>query len=268
MRQRCGRLQCADWTWNQTQGYLGDVHTIPTSSSGGNQVASWEFRDLPNGYIASGRRSPAADNRPTSVTYTVLDDQDSRGTHAANQRTAPNDLYADSVWWKELGDADIMNGMLRVSVKPRVTGERRGGRRDPHPADQQSDVDRQFTIDDRTPDGRRFQPRGERVDGGHGWLRQRLRTNAAGSGADKARLDLQRFAGLVSRVGHWYPTLGNSGAADAPFTVFDDQTPRGTMNRSTGTWMPNDSTTGSSGGNRSAGPMRSRRSARTGWSSN
>jgi len=108
------------WALSQTQGYQTDVHTITASSSGGSQVASWEFRDLPNGYYRIWATWPAVSNPSTNVIYTVLDDQESRGTHWADQSTALSELNAelnaDGVWWKELGDADIVNGVMRVSV--------------------------------------------------------------------------------------------------------------------------------------------------------
>ncbi|MCU0981969.1 MAG: choice-of-anchor D domain-containing protein, partial [Pirellulaceae bacterium] len=224
-----GFTATAGWT-KSTGGYKNDVRTIAGGTAG--QTATWEFGDLPNGLYRIWATWPATGgvNWSTNVTYQVWDgygDGSGRGDRPGqNQQNTPNDLNDAGTSWKDLGDADIMSGTLRVTLDASgITGELAADAiRIQRISDLTSIVE--FTIDDGSAG---FSVEGSGWTMATGGYENDLRTNAAGSGADKAFWTFNVSPGTYEVWATWYPKAGTSGAPDAPFTVFDGQTPRGTV---------------------------------------
>ncbi|MCL4206778.1 MAG: choice-of-anchor D domain-containing protein [Pirellulaceae bacterium] len=213
----------AGWT-TTTGGYQDDVRTIAGGTGG--QTATWEFGDLPNGIYRIWATWPADTNRPSSAAYQVFDAGDPRGEHPANQQVAPNDLNDANGWWTELGDADILSGTLQVRLSDQAASTQFVAA-DAIRIQRISDLSSidEFTIDDGNTG---FSTSGTWNVSSNGYDGD-LRTNAAGSGTDKARWTFNVSPGMYEVWATWYPQLGNSAASNAPFAVFDGQTPRGTM---------------------------------------
>lgn len=218
-----GFVTTAGWS-TISSGCQGDAREIGVGP--GDKVASWEFRDLPSGLYRLWATWPTGASRPTNATYKVFDGTDSRGDRFVNQTQTPGDLTADGASWRELGDAEIGSGILRISLNNAVdTGM------------VAADAIRIQRISDSTSinvfvehggsDG--FSKQGTWTSDNYGYGGGPRYFASGGGGANVARWTFNVSPGYYKVWTTWYPNSGTTLASDAPFTIFDDQTPRATV---------------------------------------
>ena len=55
-------------------------------------------------------------SRPSNAPYSIFEDDELLETIAVDQRVNPNDLTAEDTVWEQLGDYEIVDGVLKVEL--------------------------------------------------------------------------------------------------------------------------------------------------------
>ncbi|MFM7150745.1 MAG: choice-of-anchor D domain-containing protein, partial [Gemmataceae bacterium] len=208
-----GTTVTAGWNLDGTQGYQGDVAWI--TNGAGTQIATWEFTDLPSGYYRIWTTWPTGSPRPSNSSYQVFDGTYSRGTHTIDQNYTPNDLSFDGANWRDMGDAEIFNGSLKVTLTD--AADSGNIMADAIHIRRIHDLTSQviFFTDDGDPT---FSTQGTWTTGTGGYEND-LHASLAGTGLDVARWTFNVSPGTYRVWSTW--TAGTDRASNAPFTIKD-----------------------------------------------
>jgi hypothetical protein len=219
----------ADSGWSVSpllEGRLNDLRYAPAGN--GSQTATWTFTGLtPGNYTVAATWSPHT-NRATNAPYTIRDGVGGQVLEVVrvNQELAPDDFTANGSSWEHLTIVTITRGELVVELSNDANGyviadAIRIARTTDTPALPPGtiidDGDGEFT----TTEGWHVTPVMEGRDGD-------VRYTGFGDGS---RIATWTFSGLAAgtyRVSTTWSAHANR-AADAPYTLYDGVTPRGTV---------------------------------------
>lgn len=116
-----GYQRSGSWSTLSGKGFEGDVDQARKGN--GSSVASWSYRDLPEGqyrvWVTWSAHSKNASNAP----FTVLDGTTVCTTVRINERLAPSGLTAEGARWKMLTTVTIRSGTLTVRLTNSANGQ-------------------------------------------------------------------------------------------------------------------------------------------------
>ena len=100
--------------WDKSGGFDGDYLYVGRGSA--DQGATWTFDNLSVGEYRVWTTWITSSSRPSDAPYSIFEDDALLETIAVDQNQAPDDLTAEDTVWEELGDYDILDGILKVSL--------------------------------------------------------------------------------------------------------------------------------------------------------
>ncbi len=211
-------------TWQfdtNTGGYNNDEHWIPAGD--GSAKATWTFSDIvPGRYRVLATWVPGS-GLATNAPFTLLDGNALLLTTTVNQTLAPNEEFADGVWWKQLAYVTVTNDSFSVQLANNadatvVADAIRIERITYTSSNPINDFDP--TLFDTTG--------GWQSDTNTGGFNNDLHWIPAGDGSAKATWTYSGLAPGWYRVSTtWVPGTGL--ASNAPFTLYEDNAPLGTV---------------------------------------
>lgn len=223
-----GYTEAGAWTGSTVSAALGGEQRIATSGSGAKN-ATWSFGSLASGYykVQTSWQVRSSDGT-ADAPYTVLDGTTSQGTQKVNQLTAPADEQDQGRWWETLGTFQITSGTLNVKLTDAFTN----GTRVVADAVRIVAVAGPASPPEMVDDGELTY-----AEAGTAWAVTTnsaatggdYRTHSKGSGTNAATWTLAGLASGYYEVFTTWQVRSSDGTADAPYTILDGTTSKGTL---------------------------------------
>ncbi len=109
------------WTAVAGQGFQSDLRWIKKGN--GKSTATWTFNDLTPGQYRVATTWTTSSKRATNAPFTVYDGAFLVGSRSMNQKTPPNDAFAQGAAWENLGTFNVFTGSLIVKLSDKANGE-------------------------------------------------------------------------------------------------------------------------------------------------
>ncbi len=220
-----GYSEVGTWITGGMAGGFNDDYRFSAPGTG-SDVATWEFTDLPSGLYRVSATWLAHTNRATNAPYTIFDGSTLLDSVQVNQRLVPGDFVDEGVGWKDLGTSfSVTSNSLTVQLTDAandyVIADAIQIARVGDLPEEPEEIDT-WILDDGDLG---YLEAGSWTTGGMaGGYNGDYRYSAAGDGSAVAEW---KFTGVPSgsyRVSATWLAHTNR-ATDAPYTIFDDNTP-------------------------------------------